>query len=292
MRVLLTGAGGQVGRELQHRVPPGTTLTALCRSRLDICDSRAVLELARELAPKLVINSAAYTAVDLAESDRDAAFAVNSTGARNVAVAAREINARLIHLSTDFVFDGAQTKPYRPNDPTRPLSAYGRSKLDGEEAVESVCQGSAVIVRTSLVYSEFGSNFVKTMLALMKERPKLGVVTDQVSSPTWARGLADVIWELGSRPDVTGVIHWTDAGAASRFDVAIEIQKIAIELGLLDSKIPVEPISTGAFPTPAIRPPFSVLDTTETKTLLTTTQLHWKKALRLMLESVAREDHE
>lgn len=292
MRALVTGAGGQVGRELKRRAPTETKLTALCRDQLDISDANAVLECANQLSPQLIVNSAAYTAVDRAESDREAAFAVNATGARNVAVAARQISARLIHLSTDYVFDGAQDRPYRPDDPTHPLSAYGRSKLDGEEAVESVCPGSAVIVRTSLVYSEFGNNFLKTMLSLMKERSKLGVVDDQVSSPTWAGGLADAVWELGSRPDVTGVIHWTDAGAASRFELALEIQRIAFELGLLDSKIPIEPISTDAFPTPAARPPFSVLDTTEARKLLATTQLHWKEALRLMLESIAGEGNE
>lgn len=290
MRVLLTGAGGQVGRELQRRVPPEATLAALSRDQLDISDERTVLERVRELEPQLIINSAAYTAVDRAESDRDAAFAVNSTGARNVALAAIDSSCRLIHLSTDFVFDGEHDKPYRPDDETHPLSAYGRSKLDGEEAVGSVCQSLAVIVRTSLVYSEFGSNFVKTMLSLMKERPKLGVVSDQIACPTWAGDLADALWELGSRPDITGIIHWTDAGAASRFDVAIEIQRVAIELGLLESKIPIEPISTDAFPTPAVRPSFSVLDTTETRARLTTPQPDWKDALRRMLEGVARAE--
>jgi dTDP-4-dehydrorhamnose reductase len=266
--VLLLGARGQVGRELQRRIPRGTQLVARDKDELDISDQGAVFETVREQSPELIINAAAYTAVDEAESDRDAAFAVNSTGARNLALAARDTTCRLVHISSDFIFDGKQGRPYRPGDEAHPLSAYGRSKLDGEEAVTSICGSSAVTVRSSWIYSEFGGNFVKTMLSLLQHRTKLGVVSDQIGCP-----------------------HWTDAGVASWFDFAVAIQEIALELGLLESKIPIEPISSEAYPTPAVRPSYSVLDTSEIRDRLTTVQPHWRDALHQMLERMTKEDH-
>ena len=287
MKVLLTGAAGQLGRELSLECPPSVEFTGLARNALDITDRRAVLAAFEKYRPQLVINAAAYTNVDQAELDRDAAFAVNSTGAGNVAAAAAAVGSRLLHLSTDFVFDGAQSRPLRPDDPPRPISVYGHSKRDGEEAVQSLCPRTALIVRSSWIYSRFGSNFVNTMLVLMKERPRLDVVSDQVGTPTWARTLAGALWGLAARPHVTGIRHWADAGVASWYDFAVATQTIALELGLLESAIPIEPISTEAYPTPAARPRFSVLDTTETRKELATQQLHWGKALRLMLEDLA-----
>ena len=287
MKVLLTGAAGQLGRELSLACPPSVELTGLAKNGLDITDKPAVLAAFEKYRPQLVINAAAYTKVDQAELDRDAAFAVNSTGAGNVAAAATAVGSRLLHLSTDFVFNGAQSRPYRPDDSPRPISAYGRSKLDGEKAVQSLCANPALIVRSSWIYSRFGSNFVKTMLVLMKERSRLGVVSDQVGAPTWARTLAEAIWDMAARPQMTGILHWADAGVASWYDFAVAIQTIALELGLLESAIPIEPISTEAYPTPAARPRFSVLDTTETRKELATQQLHWGKALQLMLEDLA-----
>jgi dTDP-4-dehydrorhamnose reductase len=291
LRVLLLGARGQVGRELQRRIPRGTQLVARDKDELDISDQGAVFETVREQSPELIINAAAYTAVDEAESDRDAAFAVNSTGARNLALAARDTTCRLVHISSDFIFDGKQGRPYRPGDEAHPLSAYGRSKLDGEEAVTSICGSSAVTVRSSWIYSEFGGNFVKTMLSLLQHRTKLGVVSDQIGCPTWAGSLAGALWELTVRPEISGIVHWTDAGVASWFDFAVAIQEIALELGLLESKIPIEPISSEAYPTPAVRPSYSVLDTSEIRDRLTTVQPHWRDALHQMLERMTKEDH-
>ena len=291
MNVLLLGSRGQVGRELQRRVPVGTLLTALDKDELDICEAAAVLDRVRQLSTDLIINAAAYTDVDQAESDREAAFAVNSTGAHNIALAASSHNCRLIHISTDFVFDGQQSRPYRADDEPRPLSTYGRSKLDGEEAVFSACGESAVTVRTSWLYSRFGGNFVKTMLSLMQERPSLAVVSDQIGCPTWAGSLAEMLWELGNRPEISGMMHWTDAGVASWFDFAVAIQDVALDLGLIRTRIPIESILTSAFPTPAARPPFSVLDTSAERAKMGTAQPHWRDALRLMLEELMEQNH-
>ena len=292
MRVIVFGARGQVGGELQRRMPSATTVEALDKEELDICNPTGVLKTVREYSPELIINCAAYTAVDEAESDHDAAFAVNSTGARNIALAARATECRIVHISTDFIFDGEQGRPYRTDDEARPLSVYGRSKLDGEEAVIAVCGESAVIVRTSWVYSAFGSNFVKTMLARMRQRPRLGVVSDQIGCPTWAGSLAGALWELGLKPEISGIVHWTDAGVASWFDFAVAIQEIALDIGLLDTQIPIEPISSKAYPTPAARPSFSVLDTSGSTSRLETPQPHWRAALRQMLEDLAQGQHE
>jgi dTDP-4-dehydrorhamnose reductase len=291
LRTLLLGSRGQVGRELQRRIPAGTALTAFDKDELDICCAADVLESVRSLSPDLIINAAAYTAVDQAESDRDAAFAVNATGARNIAVAARAEGCRLVHISTDFIFDGKQGHPYESDDEARPLSTYGRSKLDGEEAVGAACGELAITVRTSWIYSRFGGNFVKTMLSLMEQRPRLAVVCDQVGCPTWAGSLAEALWELGGRHEISGIIHWTDAGVASWFDFAVAIQSLALELDLLETRIPIEPILTTAFPTPATRPTFSVLDTSEARRQLETVQPHWRDSLYRMLVDLKEEAH-
>ena len=291
MRVLLLGSRGQVGQELQRRAPSDVALTAVDKDELDICDQNALVERVQQHSTELIINCAAYTAVDEAESDRDAAFAVNSTGARNIALAAASHGCRLIHISTDFVFDGRKAVPYRHDDEARPLSTYGRSKLDGEEAVLEVCGDTGLIVRTSWLYSRFGRNFVKTMLTLMQERPRLAVVCDQIGCPTWAGSLARALWELGPREEISGILHWTDAGVASWYDFAVAIQALALELGLLGTRITIEPILTSAFPTPAIRPPFSVLDTSNAREQLNTVQPHWRDALRQMLEELVEDGH-
>ena len=283
MKVLITGAGGQVGWELQQTVSIDIEITALHRVELDIADQAAVMSVIKELQPDLVINAAAYTAVDKAEEEVDRAYKVNVEGAANIARAVEDCSARLIHISTDFVFDGTGTKPYLPGDEPKPSGVYGASKLQGERAVMAETSGRAVILRTAWVYSVHGSNFVKTMLRLMAEREELGVVDDQVGTPTWAKELAKTIWLIAGKTDMQGTYHWTDDGKASWYDFALAIQEEAYGLGLLQKTIPIKPIKTEEYPTPARRPAYSVLDKTSTLEALDCKAPHWRESLIKML---------
>jgi dTDP-4-dehydrorhamnose reductase len=228
--------------------------------------------------------------VDKAEKDQKAAFATNSTGVFNLAEAAKKSQARFIHISTDFVFDGSKSAPYLPSDQPNPTGVYGASKLAGEEQVRAILAGNYVILRTAWVYSSHGNNFVKTMLRLMRERDRLGVVADQVGTPTWAGGLAQAVWLLAGHAALTGIFHWTDAGVASWYDFAVAIQEEAMQLGLLHKEIILSPIRTEDYPTPARRPPFSVLDKTSTWQALKYSAPHWRVNLRKMLKELFGEE--
>lgn len=280
---LITGAGGQLGRELQATAPPEWSLRACDSAELDITRPEAVAEVFGRAAPQLVINAAAYTAVDAAEREAERAEAVNVAGAANVAEAARRSGARLLHVSTDFVFDGAQGRPYRPDDTPRPLSVYGRTKLAGEREVLRICRDHALVVRTAWLYASHGRNFPLTMLRLMRERDQVGVVADQIGTPTRARALAEVLWAAAARPEITGVEHWTEAGVASWYDFAVAIQEEALALGLLQRAIPVRPLRTDEYPTPARRPAYSVLARSAAWTSLGPPVRHWREGLRLTL---------
>jgi len=286
MKVLITG-GGQLAWELAQTVPATVELIAAPRAVLDITDASACETLLQQHQPKWVINTAAYTAVDRAEQEKEKAFFVNEQGAANIAQACNNIGARLIHVSTDFVFDGRSTVPYSTEATAKPLSVYGASKLAGEQAVASALS-DALIVRTSWLYSTTGANFVKTMLRLMVEKPELNVVADQVGSPTWARRLAEVLWRAVLLNGVGGVYHWSDAGIASWYDFSVAIQDIALELGLLTTAVPIKPIATAAYPTPAKRPEYSVLDVTKTLETFDVSRRHWRHELKAMLSELAR----
>jgi dTDP-4-dehydrorhamnose reductase len=286
MRVLVTGSGGQLGYELQRTLPEIHELVALPSAELDITDA---VQIDRALAghePNVVINAAAYTAVDKAESDRARAQAVNAHGPALLAKAAAARGIRLIHVSTDFVFDGSKPSPYLPGDTPNPLGVYGATKLDGERAVLEMAPDS-LVVRSAWVYSAHGNNFVRTMLRLMSERDSLGVVADQVGTPTWAKGLAQALWHAVDMPLVQGIHHWTDAGVASWYDFAVAIQEEALGLGLLEKAASVRPIRTRDYPTPARRPAYSVLDKTATWEALKVGAPHWRVALREMLHDLA-----
>lgn len=282
MKVLITGSAGQLGWELQRSAPLGYQLTAVDADSLDITDKAAVEAFVSELKPNVIINAAAYTAVDKAESEVELAYAVNQYGVEYLARAAEDNGSRLIQISTDFVFDGDHSTPYAPTDSLNPLSVYGASKLAGERAALKHCT-NAVILRTAWVYSSHGNNFVKTMLRLMDERESLSIVADQIGSPTWAGNLAKVIWQLCQHPDVVGLYHYTDAGVASWYDFAAVIQEEAVDKGLLTKMISLEPISSSAYPTPAKRPSYSVLDKSGLLSVIGFPAIHWQKALREML---------
>lgn len=281
MNVLITGAGGQLGRALQTSVPAGAQIVPLDRAALDIGDAAAVAALVRDMAPDLLINAAAYTAVDKAETDALAARRINGAGPGNLASAALAVGARFIHVSTDFVFDGSSGVPYRPDHPTAPLGVYGATKLAGEQAALAAHPG-ALIVRTAWVYGVTGHNFVRTMLRLMAERDEVRVVADQIGTPTFAGSLARALWALDAA-GAQGIHHWTDSGAASWYDFALAIQEEALAIGLLTRQVPVLPIATSAYPTPARRPSYSVLDKSSAIALVGAPAPHWRVHLRDML---------
>ncbi|MBF0461996.1 MAG: dTDP-4-dehydrorhamnose reductase [Magnetococcales bacterium] len=287
MKVLIIGADGQVGRELRETAPLGMEVTAVGHGTLDITNAPALRQMVLEFQPQILINAAAYTAVDKAEQEREIAFTVNAEGPAHLAVLAQENRIRFVHLSTDFIFDGQQSRPYRPEAPPNPLGVYGASKQAGEQRVREILGQEALIVRTAWVYSAFGHNFVKTMLRLMRERDTLNVVADQVGTPTWAKGLASALWKMVELR-LTGTHHWTDAGVASWYDFAQAIQEEGLNRGLLLHPVALHPIPTTLYPTPAQRPAFSVLDKTDTWQALGYTADHWRVALCKMLQRVGR----
>lgn len=285
MKVLVTGADGQVGRKLRATCPATVELIACGHADLDVTDAEAVRERLLRVRPAVIVNAAAYTAVDKAESEPEKARAINAAGPGHLATGARDCGARLIHLSTDFVFDGRSSLPYRPDSPTNPANVYGTTKRDGERAVLEVLSEDAVIVRTAWVYAAEGINFVRTMLRVMRERGAARVVTDQVGTPTAAGPLAETLWWLAERPQIRGIHHWTDAGVASWYDFAVAIYEEGIAAGLLPSGVTVTPIATEDYPTPARRPAYSVLDK-RTLIALGCTPAHWRQRLREVLREI------
>jgi len=279
--VLLTGASGQLGQELQSTTPKSIQLYALDSRSLDVTDRIAVLNAFEEINPDVVINAAAYTAVDKAETDKEKAYAVNAEAPRYIAEACHGTSCRIIHVSTDFVFDGEKSSPYLPTDTVNPINVYGSSKLMGEQSLPS----DALILRTSWLYSSLGANFVNTMLRLMAERDELGIIADQVGTPTYAKGLAEAIWSFIEKGEGEGVYHWSDAGVASWYDFSVAIMEEGIAAGVLDKAITIRPIQTSDYTTPAKRPAYSVMDKTTTWLKLGTEPQHWRVSLRGMLQN-------
>ena len=275
MKVLVTGASGQLGRALVATAPAGAKVHAADRAAYDMADAAAITALVNEIAPDLVINAAAYTAVDKAEEEEATARAINADA---VAALVAAHPGKLVHVSTDFVFDGQSSRAYRPDDSRAPLSTYGRTKAEGEDHLRS----TDLLLRTAWVYSAGGTNFVRTMLRLMAEKPALNVVADQIGAPTWAPGLAKAIWGLVDK-DASGAFHHSDAGVASWYDFAVAIQEEARAMGLLTEMIPINPITTADYPTPAKRPAFSLLDSSKTRDLLGDGYTHWRLNLWHML---------
>lgn len=277
MRALVAGSHGQLGRALAATVPAGTSLIAPPEADFDITDADAVRRVVAEARPDVVINAAAYTAVDRAESDEAAARQINVDAVATLAGAARVAGAGFAHVSTDFVFDGTAHRPYPPDAAPNPLGAYGRTKLDGEIAATEF-HPAPLLLRTAWVYAARGNNFVATMLRLMRERDEVRVVADQFGTPTHAMTLARTLWTLIGA-DCTGIFHATDAGTATWYDFAVAIRDEALAVGLLDRHVRVTPIATAAYPTPARRPAFAVLDKTATWTI-TGPARHWRAELR------------
>lgn len=266
MRLAVTGSKGQVASALLERAGPGIEIVALARPAVPLEDRARVLAAVAAAQPDAIVNAAAYTAVDKAETEEAAAFAVNAEGAGHVAEAAARIGAPLLHLSTDYVFDGTLDRPYREDDPTGPTGAYGRSKLAGEARVAALCPNSAIL-RTAWIFSPFGANFVRTMLRLNETRDEVGVVADQRGNPTSALDLAEALIAIAGRlasddsPDLRGVFHLTGSGEASWADLAEATFAEAHARGRRLTR--VKRIATADYPTPARRPANSRLDNTK-----------------------------
>ena len=284
MRALIFGAGGQVGRAMASTAPVDAEIVALTRAQCDISSRSQVARAIAAAAPDIVFNAAAYTAVDRAESEEAQAEAINALAPGLIAQEARAAGSRIVHISTDYVFDGSATRPYRPEDPVAPQSVYGRTKLAGERAV-AAADPEALTVRTSWVYTAHGSNFVNTMLRLMREREQIGVVADQIGAPTHAESLAAALWKL-ALAGATGVLHYRDAEAASWYDFAVAIQAEAHAIGLLERRIPIAPIATSDYSTPAPRPGYSVLDASEAWRIIGGPPPPWQENLRATLKEV------
>ncbi|WP_127531978.1 dTDP-4-dehydrorhamnose reductase [Paenibacillus kobensis] len=281
LRILVTGANGQLGRELALWDGPGAEqleIRGFGRSELDITDLEQCRTVIQSFQPHAVIHCAAYTAVDQAETDIDGSFRVNAAGTRNIAVAAREVGAKLAYVSTDYVFDGTSEVPYNEYDIPKPRTIYGKSKLAGEQLV-STLHDRYFIVRTSWVYGPYGANFVKTMLKVGAERGAVKVVQDQIGSPTYTWDLAAMLLEL-VHTDAYGIYHASNSGTCSWYEFAVAIFE---EQGML---VHTEPCTTAEFPRPAPRPAFSVMDHCAIRVNGLTPMRNWREALKDYLHRV------
>lgn len=276
MKILVTGANGQLGRELRAVLDRDFKDKALYTdiSELDLTDEAAVASYVKDNDVTHIVNCAAYTAVDRAEEDKALCYKINVEAVRNLANAASEVGAKVIHISTDYVFDGKACRPYNEADKVNPVSQYGTTKRQGETALIALAPDS-VIIRTAWLYSPHGNNFVKTMLRLGAERKELNVVADQIGSPTYAGDLAEAIGKvLSSHQWVPGIYHFTNAGVASWYDFTKAIHEMG---GVKDCE--VHPIPTEDYPTPAARPSYSVLDTSKIRATYNVTTPYWRDSL-------------
>ena len=304
MKILLTGSEGQLGRSLRASLPKmlqssSVELIATSRSgqdglvALDLADADACRTAVLDAQPDWVINAGAYTAVDRAETEPDLAHAVNALAPRAFAEALAQTGGHLLQVSTDFVFNGRQGHPYKPEQQIDPLGVYGATKAAAEQAIAEVLGldqgGNAAVVRTSWVYGPVGSNFLLTMLRLHRQKAEadepLKVVADQVGCPTSTVGLTRACWRLVERR-LGGLMHWSDAGAATWYDFAVAIGELAEASGRLDRAAQVLPISTVDYPTPAQRPAYSLLDCSSSREQLGLIPKHWHQALREVIADV------
>ncbi len=290
MKVLITGSQGQLGRCLQDRSPAfGFDVVAVDVDQLDIADSSAVSLFVRHCKPDVVINAAAYTAVDKAEVEQEVAYKVNATGPGNLASACAELDIPIIHISTDYVFDGRGIAPYHPQSSTAPQSIYGETKLAGEAQVVAM-NPKHVIVRTAWVFSEYGNNFVKTIVRLANERDILTIVADQYGCPTYAGDLADALLKMvakieqGSGETVYGTHHFCGEEATSWHGFARAILAQAAQCGLLHKQPQLSAIATADYPTPAVRPEYSVMDCSGFP--IPDVERMWQKSLHIVLEKL------
>ncbi|MEB3303640.1 MAG: dTDP-4-dehydrorhamnose reductase [Cyanobacteriota bacterium] len=287
IKVLITGGNGQLGQALLCAIPEGVEAVVMTREGLDLADAAACRQVVRQHRPQWVLNAGAYTAVDRAESEPELAMRVNGEAPGALAEALAETGGHLLQISTDFVFNGQQGSPYRPDQARDPLGVYGATKAEGERRVlQALPPGRVCLLRTSWVYGPVGQNFCLTMLRLHRQKAaagdSLGVIADQVGCPTATHTLAAACWQVILR-HISGIHHWSDAGAASWYDFAVAIGELAVAQGVLATAAEVRPIGTDNYPTPAQRPPYSLLECRATRRELGVPAMHGRDALAQVL---------
>jgi dTDP-4-dehydrorhamnose reductase len=287
VRTLVVGSTGQLGVELLRTAPPDFQVIGLSHSDCDITVRAQVETAIQTHRPELVINAAAYTAVDAAETAPEVAHAVNAAGAGNVARGAEDARARIIHISTDYVFDGSSQEPYFPESVPNPISVYGASKLAGEQEVQRYSP-DFLIIRSGWLYASHGRNFLRTILASIQAGKPLRVVSNLTGVPTSARSLALTLWECAQRSEVRGIHHWVDDGTASWYDFAVAIQEIALELGIVSNSVSIAPITSEEYGAPACRPPYSVLDSRSLSRAIGRQPRPWRSWLAETIKEVDR----
>ena len=284
-KVMLLGAGGQLGKQVLNITPQTISISPYTHSDLDISDESDLARAIKNTAPDLIINTAAYTQVDQAESEQAEAFAVNAEAVQSLSELADK-NIRILHLSTDFVFSKQSPVPYSPESMISPTSVYGQSKFAGEQFLIERRPETSIVLRTSWLYSSASRNFVTVMLELLSSRDEVRVVNDQFGSPTSVDTLAEVVWKLADSENAKGVYHWSDRGIITWYDFAHEIQEQAFELSLINQKIPIKPIPSCEYPTSATRPAYSALDSSSTEKLIGMDTIPWKKQLNIVLSKL------
>ena len=293
MKVLITGSQGQLGKELLKNIPHDIEVIAADRRTFNLLDLKDCREFIFDNKPDWIINAAAYTAVDLAEDEEEKAILINGEAPTAIANALKKTGGKLLQISTDFVFDGKSSSPYKVDDEPNPINIYGKSKLLGENGIKNIMQenNQYIILRTSWVMGSEGNNFTKTMLRLLKIKEKVSVVYDQIGCMTSSKYLSNICW-LIIQKDITKninnqkIFHWTDAGVSSWFDIATEIGDLSFKLNLLKNPAKVLPISSDNFPTRAKRPNFSLLDCSITKEILNIENKYWRYSLLEILQEL------
>ena len=289
-KILITGGQGQLGQSfnwlaLQGQLPVGAHIQLVSRQQLDICDSQSIEQALLRYQPDVLINAAAYTAVDRAESEPELAYAINATAVGKLAQVCAKQRVRLVQVSTDYVFDGQSTQAYDETAPTQPTSVYGKSKLAGELAALEYLPAS-IILRTSWVFSQFGNNFLKTMLRLGAERDTLNIVSDQVGGPSYAPHIAQVLLHLALHPQAQGVYHFAGNPHVSWYEFAQAIFRCAQELEVMDRAPVIHPIPTTAYPTPARRPAQSGLSMHRLEQLGINSDYSWQAGIQSSLHAL------
>jgi len=293
MKIILFGGDGQLGREIQQRAEAfGAEIAAPPESDLDICSQEGIDNFIGNSGADCIINAAAFTAVDKAEHEQEKAYLVNRDGPRIIAEAAERSGVRLLHLSTDYVFDGMGSTPLGEEAPVNPLNVYGQSKLAGEQEILRAHGEGSLIVRTSSLHGQYGVNFVHTMLSFFREKESLKVVNDQFMSPTWAGWLAEVLLVLSAKPDEKGVIHASCAGSLSWYEYACAIK--ALVSGQLEGPLDtvIEPVPSSEFPRPALRPRYSVFDCSRLTSVLGRPPIPWLNGLKNHLVDIGYQVQE
>lgn len=284
IKIIIIGRSGQLAQQLYACKPVNIDLIFAGRNDVDITSFFSINSYLQRHNPAVVINTAAYTAVDNAEVETDNVFLINKSAVANIAEACSQHGSKLIHISTDFIFDGVKSTAYTTDDTPNPISVYGKSKAAGEKVVLEYCNPNFSIVRISWLYSMYGNNFLKTMLNIMSQRDVLSVVDDQISSPTCAVDLCCFLFKLAQLDKFEPIYNWTDCGVASWYDFAVAIYEYSIDAKLLDNKIKIIPIKSSSYPAKAKRPAFSLLDRSGSNEILE--GKHWRVNLRSLIYSM------